>query len=281
MFSSVYAALPPSASTPCISTSSARWPPCSLLLHSAAAAVASALLLQGVVTRARRSVQQQGSIGSLVIDSRMEDAAARRERLKALRAAQQLAQQGEGGDVGGTGPPQQQQQQEAAAAEEPEKPVLKFRNYAVKDQKNIEHEKVAPAQPPKLAADLQLGTKPEEADEEVSSGAQLCMLCVCLWVWVCMLATAAFSAGHSSLHHLTTSSPASCGFIHRPLINNSSPPTHQELLASMAPKKANWDLKREVEPRLARLERRTQRALVEIMLAQEQQQLAEEGGAAD
>jgi coiled-coil domain-containing protein 12 len=49
----------------------------------------------------------------------------------------------------------------------------------------------------------------------------------------------------------------------------------------MAPKKANWDLKRDIEPRLAKLERRTQRALVEIMLEQEQARLAEEGGAAD
>lgn len=55
----------------------------------------------------------------------------------------------------------------------------------------------------------------------------------------------------------------------------------QELLASMAPKKANWDLKREIEPRLARLERRTQRALVEIMLEEEQKRLQQEGGVAD
>lgn len=57
----------------------------------------------------------------------MDDAVARRERLKALKQAAQLV---------GTG--------EAAAAEQvqqPEKPVLKFRNYAVKDEK-IEHEKV-------------------------------------------------------------------------------------------------------------------------------------------
>lgn len=33
----------------------------------------------------------------------------------------------------------------------------------------------------------------------------------------------------------------------------------------MAPKKANWDLKREVQPKLDKLERRTLRALVEIM----------------
>eukprot|EP00878_Enallax_costatus_P007084 GHUV01007423.1.p2 GENE.GHUV01007423.1~~GHUV01007423.1.p2 ORF type:complete len:135 (+),score=49.96 GHUV01007423.1:500-904(+) len=134
----------------------------------------------------------------------MEDAVARRERLKALKQAAQLVESGDGAA--------------ADEAQQPEKPVLKFRNYVVRDEK-IEHEKIAPAQPPKLE-EPQLGTKPEEADEE-------------------------------------------------------------ELLASVAPKKANWDLKREIEPRLAKLERRTQRALVEIMLEEEQQRLQQEGGVAD
>eukprot|EP00775_Hariotina_reticulata_P011163 gene11163-11313_t len=136
----------------------------------------------------------------------MEDAAARRERLKALKQAQQLIEANYA---------------DAAAAQDSqpaEKPVLKFRNYVPKDEK-IDHEKIAPAQPPKLE-EPQIGTKPEEADEE-------------------------------------------------------------ELLASVAPKKANWDLKREIEPRLARLERRTQRAMVEIMLEEEQQRLQQEGGVAD
>ena len=55
----------------------------------------------------------------------MEDAVARRERLKTLRAA---------ADVSGTAQP-------TAEQAEPEKPVLKFRNYAVRDKK-IEHDKV-------------------------------------------------------------------------------------------------------------------------------------------
>jgi hypothetical protein len=64
----------------------------------------------------------------------MEEAAARKERLKALKAAQQLVEQGNTAAAAAA--------QEAAAAE-PEKPVLKFRNYTVKDEKHIEHEKVA------------------------------------------------------------------------------------------------------------------------------------------
>ena len=63
----------------------------------------------------------------------MEDAAARRERLKALKAAAALAQQPEGDGPG----PLEQQPEEV----EPEKPTLKFRNYVVKDQR-IEHEQV-------------------------------------------------------------------------------------------------------------------------------------------
>jgi hypothetical protein len=63
----------------------------------------------------------------------MEEAAARQERLKALKAAQQLVE----GDAGATSAAQQE-----AAAAEPDKPVLKFRNYTVKDEKHIQHEKV-------------------------------------------------------------------------------------------------------------------------------------------
>ena len=49
----------------------------------------------------------------------------------------------------------------------------------------------------------------------------------------------------------------------------------------MAPKKANWDLKRDVQAKLDKLERRTQRALVEIMRDEERARLEQEGGAAD
>lgn len=63
--------------------------------------------------------------------AKMEDALARKERLKALRAAAAAA-----GEVG-------VQDQAAAAPEaEPEKPVLKFRNYVVQDTKRIDHETV-------------------------------------------------------------------------------------------------------------------------------------------
>lgn len=36
-------------------------------------------------------------------------------------------------------------------------------------------------------------------------------------------------------------------------------------IASMAPKKVNWDLKRDIEKKLAQLERKTQKAIVELL----------------
>ncbi len=60
---------------------------------------------------------------------------------------------------------------------------------------------------------------------------------------------------------------------------NHPPP--QDLLASVAPKKANFDLKREIQPKLDKLERRTLRALVDIMQQEERRRLGEEGGVAD
>lgn len=137
----------------------------------------------------------------------MEDAAARKERLKALRQAAAAA-----GELGTSG-------NDAAQAEEPEKPVLKFRNYAVQDTKRIDYEKVAPAQPPKFeepVADI----RPEELPQE-------------------------------------------------------------ELLVNIAPKKANWDLKRDVQAKLDKLERRTMRTIMEMMQEEERKRMEEGGPAAE
>ncbi|KAI5060390.1 hypothetical protein GOP47_0024810 [Adiantum capillus-veneris] len=42
---------------------------------------------------------------------------------------------------------------------------------------------------------------------------------------------------------------------------------------SLAPKKANWDLRRDVAKKLEKLERRTQRALIELLQEQEKRKL--------
>jgi len=44
--------------------------------------------------------------------------------------------------------------------------------------------------------------------------------------------------------------------------------------ASLAPKRANWDLKRDVERRLEKLERRTRRALADIAREEEARRIA-------
>jgi len=41
--------------------------------------------------------------------------------------------------------------------------------------------------------------------------------------------------------------------------------TEQEDLTTVAPKKINWDLKRDIQPKLDKLERRTQKAIVELL----------------
>ena len=50
---------------------------------------------------------------------------------------------------------------------------------------------------------------------------------------------------------------------------------------NVAPKKANWDLRRDIAGKLARLERRTQSAMIKLMQQEEQRRLEEEGGQAD
>lgn len=49
----------------------------------------------------------------------------------------------------------------------------------------------------------------------------------------------------------------------------------------VAPKKANWDLKRDVEGKLELLEKRTQRALILLQQEEERKRLEAEGGIAD
>ncbi len=50
----------------------------------------------------------------------------------------------------------------------PEEPVLKFRNYAVKDQKNIEHTTVDAAQPPEFLAPVVAPSVVQEVQGEVT-----------------------------------------------------------------------------------------------------------------
>ena len=49
----------------------------------------------------------------------------------------------------------------------------------------------------------------------------------------------------------------------------------QNVLANVMPKKANWDLKRDVEKKMEKLEKRTQRAMVELMREEEERRMKE------
>ncbi|GBG66247.1 hypothetical protein CBR_g57849 [Chara braunii] len=52
-------------------------------------------------------------------------------------------------------------------------------------------------------------------------------------------------------------------------------------IVSIAPRKPNWDLRRDVAKQLAKLERRTQRAMIELMHEEEQRRQREEAGKKD
>ncbi|PIA29996.1 hypothetical protein AQUCO_05800224v1 [Aquilegia coerulea] len=63
----------------------------------------------------------------------------------------------------------------------------------------------------------------------------------------------------------------------------AAPPPSEKIedpFLNIAPKKPNWDLRRDVQKKLDKLERRTQKALYQIMAEQEKQELAmaEENG---
>lgn len=157
----------------------------------------------------------------------MEDAATRRARLKAIKD--------EAERLGAT-----EQLDSIAAIDEGEndgngdvkEPVLKFRNYAVRDEK-IEHEKV------RLFMDQILQDITSTNHHNVS-----------------MLQLEAakapeFEEVQVDLHAIIGEDP-------------------EEVLANVAPKKANWDLRRVIAPKLAKLDRRTQRAMIQIMQQEEQ-----------
>ncbi|ERN10240.1 hypothetical protein AMTRI_Chr09g31960 [Amborella trichopoda] len=139
-------------------------------------------------------------------DSIEQAAVARRERLKALKAAKELMN-GPDEDLG-----QKESIKEDAEETEPEEqPSMKFRNYLPHD-KHLQESKLAPPPPPKfedpVAPEPPVSEKPED-----------------------------------------------------PFVN-------------IAPKKPNWDLQRDVQSKLKKLEKRTQKAMFELMQEQDKERLA-------
>lgn len=166
----------------------------------------------------------------------MEDAAARRARLKAMREAAEA--EGQAAQVPADTAPLAQPTDAAAA---PEEPVIKFRNYAPRDEK-IVHEKVRflaisnERNHPILTVtpstfQVEAAKAPEFEEVEVDLDAVI---------------------GHAA----------------------------EEVIVNVAPKKANWDLRRDIAPKLAKLERRTQIAMIELMREEEAKRAAGDADAA-
>ncbi|KAA8549645.1 hypothetical protein F0562_001337 [Nyssa sinensis] len=139
-------------------------------------------------------------------------AAARRERLRALKAAQELLNTPDENSV------QLEDKPEDANGTNNEENILnmKFRNYLPHD-KHLQEGKLAPPVLPKFEDPVALVPIPQEKKED-------------------------------------------------PFVN-------------IAPKKPNWDLRRDVQKKLDKLEKRTQKAIIQLMEEQEKQkQLAEADG---
>lgn len=133
-------------------------------------------------------------------------AAVRRERLRALKAAQELL----------SAPEDQDKPDDANPTMEEDNPSMKFRNYLPHD-KELQEGKLAPPVLPKFEDPVAAAPPPSEEKED-------------------------------------------------PFVN-------------IAPKKPNWDLRRDVQKKLDKLERRTQKAIFKLMEEQEKEnQLAEDGG---
>jgi coiled-coil domain-containing protein 12 len=150
-----------------------------------------------------------------------------------------------------------------AAPEEPasEEPVLKFRNYAVKDDKlqHIAVEATKPAEFEEVAVDLDaiIGNDPEEVSVVALLSSYTFLLFAC--TTRALYCVSRLGAGSSTML------PQNC--------------IELQVLVRVAPKKANWDLRRDIAPKLAKLERMTQRAMVQLMQQEEARRQAEEDGA--
>ncbi|KAF5445288.1 hypothetical protein F2P56_034350 [Juglans regia] len=138
-------------------------------------------------------------------DSIEQAAAARRDRLRALKAAQELLNT----------PDKDSAQAAENGTSEEDNLNMKFRNYVPHD-KQLQDGKLAPPVLPKFEDPVAAAPPPSEKED--------------------------------------------------PFVN-------------IAPKKPNWDLRRDVQKKLDKLERRTQKALYDLMEEEEKQkQLAEDGG---
>ena len=137
--------------------------------------------------------------------------------------------------------------------------MLRFRNYAVKD-KTIAHTEVAPARAPEFApapaAQVVPRAAPDEAREEWAVWG-------CAEVWG---ATWGVRIVKWRGRRLQTQAAGAAAMGVPPC--PPPPPLSQDVLAAVAPKKPAWDLKRDLQPRLDKLERRTQRAIADILREQ-------------
>nr|XP_024648248.1 coiled-coil domain-containing protein 12 isoform X1 [Macaca nemestrina] len=207
-----------------------------------------------------------------------EEALRRKERLKALREKTGRKDKEDGE------PRTKHLREEEEEGEKHRE--LRLRNYVPEDE-DLKKRRVPQAKPvaveEKVKEQLE-AAKPEPVIEEVVSAwaalASSLLLCVLF-----LFATCSPSAPHSFSSLLFPShlplcprpSPSSFSFSHFPPSRACPPPSlgrplHPDMclfpsqdLANLAPRKPDWDLKRDVAKKLEKLKKRTQRAIAELI----------------
>ena len=129
-------------------------------------------------------------------------------------------------------------EEEQATEENNDAPVLKFRNYGVKDDK-IKHEKVR------------------------WHFMSIVSLSFCL-------GTSEFRCMHSMQIDQSKVVEDVEPHVDIEAVIGKDP---EEVIANVAPKKPNWDLRREIAPKLAKLEKRTQIAIAELAIEEEKKRM--------
>ncbi|KAF3794409.1 Coiled-coil domain-containing protein 12 [Nymphaea thermarum] len=163
-------------------------------------------------------------------------AIARRERLKALKEANELLSKPD------DNPPQEEDNAEGAESEEEEIRV-KFRNYLPHD-KQLQENKLAPPVLPKF--------------EDPASSAPAAPRDIAAVFFFFLLTSSEYYINEAIL----------VSVIPLGLFDLTIFLDHEDMLdpfINIAPKKPNWDLRRDIQKKLDKLEKRTQKALYEIM----------------
>ncbi|VAI81998.1 unnamed protein product [Triticum turgidum subsp. durum] len=181
-----------------------------------------------------------------------EDAAARRERLKALRAAKELLSTPDGAAPA------------PAAAPDAEQHCIRNGEHGMTEEQVDQPELPGPVDAPEDAS--KENVSPTKESDEVEDNGEVPL-------------KFRNYLPHDERLRGGKVAPLSLPKFEDPIAADAAEPKQLENpFGNIAPKNPNWDLKRDVQKRIDKLEKRTQKALAEIALEQQKEKEALEDG---